>query len=346
MVALVLQQQPDFTATQVAAYLKVHAAPRGDQSPNNTWGHGFAQLPSLSCLTTLTDSGDTTGQWADTCPSYSASDKYSQYYTFRLEQSANVTIKLKSTLNGYLSLRHGHNSRAGAALYEDDDGGAETNAKIGESLPAGTYTIETTTHAALQSGDFTLNVNGVPARPATPLVSVSAGPEVTEGETATVIVRVTPAPVVTQQVQLTRSQAGEYGVATGSVSVIVPASGQATLQTLTVNDKAAEDRGALTVTVNINAAYQVATTDGSASVTIRCDDSPSSELEDVSAIPLEGSVRLDWAASADVTTEYHIRYRRAGVEVDWSVAKVNTAETHDGVGGAQYVITGLETGQE
>ena len=36
-------------------------------------------------------------------------------------------------------------------------------------------------------------------------------------------------------------------------------------------------------------------------------------------------MRLDWAASADLTTEYHIRYRRAGVEVDWSVAKVNTA---------------------
>ncbi len=282
-------------------------------------------MPGFSCLTTLTDSGDTTGQWADTCPSHSESDNDSRYYTFQLEQSANVTIKLKSTINGYLYLRHGYNSRAGAALYEDDDGGAGTNAKIRETLAAGTYTIEATTHAALQSGDFTLNVNGVPARPATPLVSISAGPEVTEGEIATVIVKVTPAPVVTQQVQLTRSQAGEYGVATGSVSVIVPASGQATLQTLTVNDKAAEDRGALTVTVNINAAYQVATTDGSASVTIRCDDSPSSELEDVSAIPLEGSVRLDWADSADVTTEYHIRYRRAGVEVDWSVAKVNTA---------------------
>ena len=100
MVALMLPQQPNFTATQAAAYPKAHAAPRGDQTPNNTWGHGFAQLPSLSCLTTLKDSGDTTGRWADTRPSYSASDNYSQYYTFQLEQSANVTIKLKSTLNG------------------------------------------------------------------------------------------------------------------------------------------------------------------------------------------------------------------------------------------------------
>ena len=138
MVALMLPQQPNFTATQTAAYLKAHAAPRGDQTPNNTWGHVFAQLPSLSCLPTLTDSGDTTGQWSATCPPYSASDKYSQYYTFRLEQSANVTIKLKSTLNGYFYLRHGYNSRSGVALYEDDDGGAGTNAKIRETLAAGT----------------------------------------------------------------------------------------------------------------------------------------------------------------------------------------------------------------
>ena len=348
LAALVLQQQPDFTAAQVAAYLKAHAAPRGEQSPNHTWGHGFAQLPGFSCLTTLTGSGDTTGQWADTCPAYSDGDKYSRYYTFRLEQSANVTIKLKSTINGYLYLRHGYNSRDGAALYEDDDGGAGTNAKIRETLAAGTYTIEATTQAAQQSGDFTLSVNGVSARPTTPIVSVSAGPDVTEGETATVIVTVTPAPIFTQQVPLTRSQTGDYGVTTGSVTVTVPASGHATLRTPTVNDEAVEVAGTLTVSVNANAAYQVDATDGSASVGIRDDDSPPALLEDVSATPLEGSVQLDWTASVDEPTEYQVRYRHAGSEegeVDWTVEKVSTAEAHDGLGGAQYLLTGLEAGQ-
>ena len=46
LAALVLQRFPDFTPEQVADYLKAHALPRG-AVPNNTWGYGFAQLPSL-----------------------------------------------------------------------------------------------------------------------------------------------------------------------------------------------------------------------------------------------------------------------------------------------------------
>ena len=46
MSALVRQQHPDYTPAQVAAYLKDHAQQRETPDPNNTWGHGFAQLPS------------------------------------------------------------------------------------------------------------------------------------------------------------------------------------------------------------------------------------------------------------------------------------------------------------
>ena len=45
MAALVRQRFPDYTPAQVAAYLKDNAVARGSV-PNNTWGHGFAQLPS------------------------------------------------------------------------------------------------------------------------------------------------------------------------------------------------------------------------------------------------------------------------------------------------------------
>ena len=47
LAALVLQQLPSFTPAQVAAYLKDNALPRG-AAPNNTWGYGLAQLPSLA----------------------------------------------------------------------------------------------------------------------------------------------------------------------------------------------------------------------------------------------------------------------------------------------------------
>ena len=45
MAALVRQRFPHFTPSRVAAYLKNNAAQRESPDPNNTWGHGFAQLP-------------------------------------------------------------------------------------------------------------------------------------------------------------------------------------------------------------------------------------------------------------------------------------------------------------
>ena len=46
LAALVRQRFPAYTPAQVAAYLKDHAQQRVTPDPNNTWGHGFAQLPS------------------------------------------------------------------------------------------------------------------------------------------------------------------------------------------------------------------------------------------------------------------------------------------------------------
>ena len=48
MAALVRQRFPTYTAVEVANYLKEHAEQRESPDPNNTWGHGFAQLPPVS----------------------------------------------------------------------------------------------------------------------------------------------------------------------------------------------------------------------------------------------------------------------------------------------------------
>ena len=45
MAALVRQRFPSYTPAQVASYLKDNAEQRRSPDPNNTWGHGFAQLP-------------------------------------------------------------------------------------------------------------------------------------------------------------------------------------------------------------------------------------------------------------------------------------------------------------
>ena len=46
LAALVRQRFPDYTPAQVASYLKAFAQQRETPDPNNTWGHGFARLPS------------------------------------------------------------------------------------------------------------------------------------------------------------------------------------------------------------------------------------------------------------------------------------------------------------
>ena len=46
LAALVRHRFPDYTPTQVASYLKYFAQQRETPDPNNTWGHGFARLPS------------------------------------------------------------------------------------------------------------------------------------------------------------------------------------------------------------------------------------------------------------------------------------------------------------
>ena len=46
LAALVRQRFPTYSPVQVAGYLKDNAAQRESPDPNNTWGHGFAQMPA------------------------------------------------------------------------------------------------------------------------------------------------------------------------------------------------------------------------------------------------------------------------------------------------------------
>ena len=76
LAALVKQRFPDYGPQKVAQYLKEHADPRGNV-PNNTWGYGFAKLPSsglvvecrsdcqtlLAAKNTLVGSGDAYLNW-------------------------------------------------------------------------------------------------------------------------------------------------------------------------------------------------------------------------------------------------------------------------------------------
>ena len=85
LAALVKQRFPSYTPAQIASYLKTNALSRGTK-PNNTWGHGFARLPSISTpvplstdatLSALTLSNVDFGTFSSSTESYTASVPYS-----------------------------------------------------------------------------------------------------------------------------------------------------------------------------------------------------------------------------------------------------------------------------
>jgi len=82
LAALVLQRYPSYTPAQVATYLKNNASPRGSSVPNNTWGFGFAQLPSLppgapTNVAAVKGDGQATVSW--TAPSFDGGSAITGY---------------------------------------------------------------------------------------------------------------------------------------------------------------------------------------------------------------------------------------------------------------------------
>ena len=67
LAALVRQRFPNYTPEQAAGYLKDNAKQRETPDPNNTWGHGLAQLPSAQIPEALKE-----GERADLVAFYNA----------------------------------------------------------------------------------------------------------------------------------------------------------------------------------------------------------------------------------------------------------------------------------
>ena len=85
--------------------------------------------------------------------------KYALYYGFTLDEAAKVTMKMTSPdVDSWLALRRGSSPGSVGPLAADDDDGTELDARIVRSLDPGSYTIEATTLAPGETGDFTLTV--------------------------------------------------------------------------------------------------------------------------------------------------------------------------------------------
>ena len=119
--------------------------------------------PSDDCIQNVASDGTLEGQWAGGCESETRSGSHARYYTFTLDASSEVTVRLESSAaNTYLYLRRG-DATSGTALYENDDHDGTTTSQIAATLAAVAYTIEATTYSAGETGSFALTVSGLGA---------------------------------------------------------------------------------------------------------------------------------------------------------------------------------------
>ena len=174
--ALVKQRFPEFDPEDVANYLKEHAEDRGEPGPDNTWGYGFAMLPSgdvatpedEQCFVRIDGDIDRTGTWDEGCVSSHATrhgieeGRYARFYTFTVDAYTDVTIDLSSNdQDVYLYLMEG-NRKNGEIIEENDDDftGEGYNSRIAvSSLAPGDYTIEATTYYVEKKGEFRIVVD-------------------------------------------------------------------------------------------------------------------------------------------------------------------------------------------
>ena len=97
--------------------------------------------------------------WDTDCVSVNrpgAGDTFARFFTFGLDEEADVTVMLESDEDAYLYLMRGE-GRSGRILHENDDHDG-TNPRIRTTLQPGIYTAEATTFEIGATGDFRISV--------------------------------------------------------------------------------------------------------------------------------------------------------------------------------------------
>ena len=185
--------------------------------------------------------------------------------------------------------------------------------------PDGMVTVTLNSSSAYLVGSpsaASVNVNdddGVPPAPmppaVTPVVSITGGGGITEGQAATFTVTAVPAPPPGETISVNAriSDSGNF-VATGqsgSRSIAIDASGMARFTVSTQDDAIHEDHGRITATVEGGSGYTPHASNGSASVRVE-DDDPALMLSVSRLKVTEGgsasyTIALDTRPSGDVT---------------------------------------------
>ena len=117
--------------------------------------------PADPCVTdkgTLTEDISVTGEWTDGCDSANRNGSYARFYTFTIEDDAEVAIDLTSDEDTYLFLLEGAGRDGTVEAENDDAASGNLNSLITTTLTAGTYTVEATTYNPAITGEFALAI--------------------------------------------------------------------------------------------------------------------------------------------------------------------------------------------
>ncbi len=151
-----------------------------------------------------------------------------------------------------------------------DDGFAGSEGAVTVTVVDGTaYDVYSKPSASVAVTDV-----GGTQPPTVPVVSITAGGDVTEGSNASFTVSASPAPASPLSVSVDVTATGSFGVTTGSRTVTIPTSGSASLTVATSGDSTDEADGSVTVTLSSGTGYTVSSTASSASVNVADDDVP------------------------------------------------------------------------
>ena len=132
----------------------------------------------------------------------------------------------------------------------------------------------------------------------TPVISIVAGSDVTEGGDTEFTMTAKPVPAADLDVTVAVAQSGDFGATTGVRTVTIPPSGSYTLTVATSDDSTDEADGSVTATLYSGSGYTVSEVAGSATVTVSDDDLAPVDVC-VTALSGDGSITGEWTGECD-----------------------------------------------
>ncbi len=192
---------------------------------------------------------------------------------------------LKDTVRGYAEeTQHGDDhvsrwKRALAGLGDEDaiaEGYTPMTADEAQDM-ADTYSASRWNPIVEALTDLESRQSAEPEPDPIPELSLSPGSAVDEGASASFTIHANPAPASDVTVSVTVSQSGDYLDSPGAGArtvTLAASSATSSLAVATVNDGADESDGSVSVSIDSGAGYTVASSNHTASVTVRDDDEP------------------------------------------------------------------------